>query len=231
MFRRLQTVAIISRTVFTINQYRAAFISLLALSVLALFLFGSSPGSSAQVQNTPSRSAQVMPANPAAAQALARLQTSSGTQIVSNVSRATGAYDFVRAAGTATLPAAVNPLASPESRARTFLSQNGDLVGMSATERALAATSSAPAATVAASALKVAGVSTDKIGSTHVKFDQTYKGLKVFGARLVVHMDSSGITGVNGNFVPAISVNTTPRLSASPGGAVRHRHGGKPQRC
>jgi bacillolysin len=202
------------RIMTTRNLLRAVSLVLLALAGVALFTNKFQKGSSAQVQKTQAAAA-IVPATPTAAQALARLQSSSGTQIVSHVSRATAVYDFVRASGAATLPAAVNFLATPESRARTFLSQNGDLVGMNAAERSLVASSSAPANTIAASALKVANVSTDAIGGTHVKFDQTYKGLKVFGAQLVVHMNSRGITAVNGHFVPGVNADRTPRLSAA----------------
>lgn len=195
----------------TNNLLRAASLAFLVLAVVAVYTSTFPTGSSAQVQNT--STSALVPANPASAQALQRLQSSTGTQIVSNVSRATGAYDFVRA-GAGTL-AAVNPLATPESRARTFLSQNGDLVGMSAAERTLVTSSSAPGNLVSASALRVAKVTTDAIGSTHVKFDQTYRGYTVFGAQLVVHMKAQGITGVSGNFVPGINASSTPRLSTA----------------
>lgn len=202
----------------TKNLLRAGSLVILALAGVVFYSSTFPTRSSAQVNNAPA--VVQVAAIPSAAQALARLQSSSGTQIVSHVSRATAVYDFVRAGGTATLPAAVNPLASPESRARTFLSQNGDLVGMSATERTLVASSSAPADTVPASALKVAKVITDAIGRTHVKFDQTYKGLKVFGAQLVVHMNAQGVTAVNGAFIPAVNLNTTPKLTVGRAGQI-----------
>lgn len=200
--------------------FRATLFCLLILSALTLYTFNSFSNSSAQsvTPKNPVAAPVQVSASPVAANALARLQSSSGTQIVSHVSRATGVYDFVRMQGTATLPAVDNILATPESRARTFLSQNGDLVGMNATERTLVASSNAPAVTVAASALKVAKVSTDAIGSTHVKFDQTYKGMNVFGAQLVVHMNSGGITGINGNFVPGVNATSTPRLTTAQAG-------------
>jgi Zn-dependent metalloprotease len=91
---------------------------------------------------------------------------------------------------------------------------------MSAAERTVVASSSAPADTVAASALKVLRVSSDTIGDTHVKFDQTYKGLPVFAAQLVVHMNARGITAVNGNFVPGINFSKTPKLSAARAGQI-----------
>jgi Zn-dependent metalloprotease len=200
------------RKIMTHKSFRrATALVFLALAGIALFWSTLPTDSSAQATQPP---AQVV-ASPAAAQALARLQSSSTNQIVSHVSRATGVFDFVRASGTGVLPSADNFLGSPESRARAFLSQNGDLVGMSALERTLVASSSAPSVTVAASALRVAKISTDSIGSTHVKFDQTYKGLKVFGAQVVVHMKSTGITAINGNFVPGVNVSRTPRLSTA----------------
>ncbi len=180
---------------------------------LAAYAGKFSRGSAAQIQKTQTSFVQVS-ADPGAAQALARLQASSGTLIVSHVSTTTAVYDFVRASGSATLPVIDNPLATPEMRARTFLSQNGDLIGMNAAERGLAASSTAPADTVAASSLKLTGVSKDSIGATHLKFDQMYKGLKVFGARVVVHLNARGVTGVNGQFVPGVNAARTPRLNA-----------------
>jgi bacillolysin len=47
-------------------------------------------------------------------------------------------------------------------------------------------------------------VSRDGLGQTHVKFQQTIKGLPVFGAEYVVHSDASGkVIAMNGRFAPA----------------------------
>ncbi len=200
------------------NLLRASSLVVLVLVGALIYTSTFPTGSSAQVQTSAASRVAPAVAIPSAAQALARLQSSSATQISSHVATATGVYDFVRAQGTATLPAADNLLGTAEMRARAFLSQNGDLVGMSATERSLVASSAMPSEAVSASALKVNSISTDKIGATHVKFDQMYKGLKVFGARVVVHLNSRGVTGVNGHFVPGISANRTPRLSAAQAG-------------
>ena len=64
---------------------------------------------------------------------------------------------------------------------------------MTATERALAATRDT------ASTLQLVRVVNDGIGGTHVKFDQRYQGLNVYGAQVVVHMKSTGITAVSGD--------------------------------
>lgn len=55
----------------------------------------------------------------------------------------------------------------------------------------------------------------DSLEGTHVRFNQFYQGLRVFGAQIVVHMNAHGITGVNGDYVPDVSLDTTPALSAA----------------
>jgi Zn-dependent metalloprotease len=153
-------------------------------------------------------------ATPIAQQALMSLQSARQAQFVTQVSRETGVYDFVRAKGADVL-AADNTKAAPEERGRAFLRANGGLVGMTETERNAVAASSAAGPATAASGLQLANVLTDEIGATHVKFNQTYRGLKVFGAQLIVHMNDRGITGMNGSFIPGISVDTNPAVSAA----------------
>jgi len=185
-----------------------AFALCLASVLLAALGFAASRPSP-----SPASKATTPPASPAAQQALALLQSGTQAQLVTQVALETGVYDFVRANGADVL-AADNSRATPEERARTFLSANGGLVGMTAAERKLVATSAAATAATVASGLQVAKVFADDIGATHVKFNQTYRGLKVFGAQLIVHMNERGITGVNGNFIPGISVDIYPTLSA-----------------
>jgi Zn-dependent metalloprotease len=162
--------------------------------------------------------------DPAAAKVLAKLQIATNGQIVSHVSRETGVYDFMSATGTAVL-ASDNILATPEARARAFLSQHGGLVGMSDAERSLVGNASASGATV--STLKATKVFIDRTGRTHVKFDQAYQGLKVFGAQLIVHMNGRGITALNGSFVPGIKISKTPKVSASRAGQIALSAAGK----
>lgn len=49
--------------------------------------------------------------------------------------------------------------------------------------------------------------------TVHVRLNQLYRGVPVFGTQLVVHVNSEGITGVNGFFVPDITVGIDPTLS------------------
>ena len=76
---------------------------------------------------------------------------------------------------------------------------------MSDAERASASTESD---------LQAAGTATtDSLRMTHVRLNQFYQGIPVFGAQVVVHMNDQGITGVNGDYVPRISVEKVPLLT------------------
>jgi bacillolysin/thermolysin len=53
-----------------------------------------------------------------------------------------------------------------------------------------------------------------RLGWSHVRLDQHYQGVPVFGRQLVVHVDKQGqIMGVNGQFEPGLDVSTEPVLS------------------
>ncbi|MGC8916675.1 MAG: M4 family metallopeptidase [Thermoanaerobaculum sp.] len=56
-------------------------------------------------------------------------------------------------------------------------------------------------------------VERDELGQEHVRLQQTYRGLKVVGGELIVHMDARHILGVNGQFVPEIDLEVVPRIS------------------
>jgi bacillolysin len=146
---------------------------------------------------------------PNAQDALLRLQSATRGQIATEFSAQTGYYSFVKAANGSVL-ASDKASAPAERRARLFLGMHGALVGLSDGERAAVASGTTPAA---GSDLHVLRSDTDSIGTTHVKFDQAYKGLSVFGAQVVVHMNDRGVTAVNGNYVPQISIDTTPALT------------------
>ena len=84
------------------------------------------------------------------------------------------------------------------------------MVGINDVERAALGAGGAPPA---GSDLQVFRTETDSIGTTHVKLNQFYQGLRVLGAQLVVHMNNKGITGVNGDYVPDVLLSTTPALA------------------
>ncbi len=56
---------------------------------------------------------------------------------------------------------------------------------------------------------------TDQLGSTHVRLDQMYQGLRVWGCQKIVHFkDPSTIYMVAGQTIPTPDISTTPRLTA-----------------
>jgi Zn-dependent metalloprotease len=55
---------------------------------------------------------------------------------------------------------------------------------------------------------------TDSLGQTHVRLQQRYRGLKVIGGELIVHLAGGRIIGVNGRFRPDIDVSPNPELPA-----------------
>jgi Zn-dependent metalloprotease len=188
--------------VFNPRAFVAFLLSSAAL-LLAMMSFAGTAGAGADQQgSTPAK------------QALAALQSASGAQPVTQVSRHTGNFAFVRAPQGSFL-AAADRAATPQARALAFLATHGAVIGMGDAERNALSTGSNAAS---GSDLRIAKTDTDELGFSHVRFDQFYKGLKVFGARVMVHMKEGGITAVNGDFVSNISVSTIPALTKEAAG-------------
>jgi Zn-dependent metalloprotease len=56
-------------------------------------------------------------------------------------------------------------------------------------------------------------VSRDKLNMTHARFQQTYKGVPVWGSELILHSDvSNTVTAVNGRFTPDLNLDVTPSI-------------------
>jgi len=63
--------------------------------------------------------------------------------------------------------------------------------------------------------LRLRGADRDDI-ATHVRLDQYYRGVPVFGGQLIAHLDTNGNPrSDNGRFYEGLSLNTTPRLSSA----------------
>jgi Zn-dependent metalloprotease len=88
---------------------------------------------------------------------------------------------------------------NPEAIARGFLDQNRALFGLRS----------------AADELRLLRLEPDKqLGWSHVRLDQIYKGLPVFGRQILVHLDTEErIVAVNGELQPAIELETTPAIT------------------
>jgi hypothetical protein len=147
------------------------------------------------------------PDDRAANEKLESLRAATRGQLRWTVSRITGAFDSVQATGEALL-AVDDTSQPPEARALEFLRSHGDLLGIRFSERGAPGGLLPLRAEEEIDGFQVERVSRDGIGQTHVRLHQFYRGVPVFGAQLVVHMNELGIRGVNGNFIPGIAVET-----------------------
>jgi bacillolysin len=89
---------------------------------------------------------------------------------------------------------------NPAAIARGFLDQHRALFGIKS----------------AADELRQLRIEPDpQLHYAHVRLDQVYHGLPVFGKQLVVHIDPRGqVVAVNGQFVPGIDLPTQPSIGA-----------------
>jgi Zn-dependent metalloprotease len=98
---------------------------------------------------------------------------------------------------------------NPEAIARGFLDQHRTLFGLKS----------------AADELRLLRIEPDaQLHYAHVRLDQVYHGIPVFGKQLIVHIDPHGqVASVNGHFVPGIDVPTQPAIGAeqAEGAALR----------
>lgn len=152
---------------------------------------------------TPQAASKPLPGEPDARQALAALQARSDAQIEAIFDTLTGVAKFVapRHADDRLpyTPTAIE-VGNPEAIARGFLDQNRALFGLRS----------------AADELRLLRLEPDlQLGFSHVRLDQVYRGLPVFGRQLVVHLDpQERIVAVNGQFHPGIELAIEPTLSA-----------------
>ena len=66
------------------------------------------------------------------------------------------------------------------------------------------------------SELRILRRESDQLGSTHVRFDQMYQGLPVWGCQKIVHFrDASTIYMVAGQTVPTPELSTTPKVTSA----------------
>ncbi len=140
----------------------------------------------------------------APAEAFATLQARSPAPLAVRWNERSGVPDFLGAAGPAgrlpyqpTSAEVGNPLAI----ARGFLDENRALFGIRA----------------AAEDFRLLRVEPDlQRGFAHVRLDQQYRGLPVFGHQLAVHLDPQGqVVAVNGEFAPALQLATEPSIGAA----------------
>lgn len=53
----------------------------------------------------------------------------------------------------------------------------------------------------------------DRLGQTHVRMMQTYRGIRVLGGDVIVHLDDDGLLGINGRFVAGLDLPVVAALA------------------
>ncbi|MFQ3664072.1 MAG: M4 family metallopeptidase, partial [Chloroflexaceae bacterium] len=143
-----------------------------------------------------------LPGAPTPQQAFAALQARTTAPLEASFDPLTGVARFVQPARADDrlpyVPTAAEA-GKPEAIARGFLDQNRALFGLRS----------------AAEELRLLRYEPDaQRGFTHLRFDQLYQGLPVFGRQLVVHLDpDQRIVAVNGQFHPQITITPDPAVT------------------
>ena len=164
---------------------------LLVVLCLSLVLGGAASGSSAR-------------ANATAVQSLAKqLRGDARGSVTISKKDATKVAGFIRAGRNGDLLPS-DRSGSPSAKATGFIKEYGALLGVTGDSK-----------------LVQASKGVDELGAMHIRYRQTYKGIPVWGATVVAHLDkANNLTAVNGVAVPGINVRTTPRLSRSAAGTM-----------
>lgn len=137
---------------------------------------------------------------------LHRLQADGVTIASVSHSRATGMVSFLRLVPNSAQGAAQAQQAGTQAeRATAFLTAYGSSFGV----------------TNPLQQLQLRATTTDQWGGMHLRYEQQYSGLAVYGGQLRVHFDGRGqLVAVNGTFIPDLALNTTPTYSAEAATAI-----------
>jgi Zn-dependent metalloprotease len=91
-------------------------------------------------------------------------------------------------------------IGATEKHAAVFLREYGSLFGIQN----------------ASAELALVKTQTDHLGTTHMSYNQVYRGVPVFAGVLRLHFDAQGlVTAANGTFIPDIALDSTPSRSAA----------------
>jgi Zn-dependent metalloprotease len=124
--------------------------------------------------------------------ALAPLRQGGGETIIYR-DQATGVPTFVGG----NLPAVRANVTTPQAAAQAFFAENRDMFGMAN-----------PGAE-----LSLVRDERDGLGMNHVRFQQRYNGVEVFGGVLIAHTRGIRIASITGNYFPGLSLETQPALT------------------
>jgi Zn-dependent metalloprotease len=98
-----------------------------------------------------------------------------------------------------------DPLAkTPQDKAESFLLTYGDLFLIDQRQ----------------DSFRFLGIQPSRLSMDNVRLQQTYMGVPVFGAELLVHIIRDGVSFTHGTFVPGISISNIPILGSSEAEAI-----------
>ena len=138
--------------------------------------------------------------NADAAESVLRKRLGADTRI--SIHHGTGQTRFIgtRAGKPIPRPPGLASSAAPQSIARAFLDQNGDLFGVANQ----------------AKQLRLVGATKATNGGSSVRFQQLHQGVPVLGGELIVGLDRTGnILHANGETLPGAAVDVVPATRAS----------------
>ena len=141
--------------------------------------------------------AQVDQSNSGSQIDLQDLKAKAGEDVEYSVDRTTEKANFI-AKGDGTLPVSLGEVKDPEGVANQFMKEYGSYFGLSDPSRELS----------------VSQEQEDELGMKHVRYDQQYQGVPVYGGQLIVHLNKDlAIKSANGRVVPDVSLDVNPKIS------------------
>ncbi|MCL5960380.1 MAG: PepSY domain-containing protein, partial [Chloroflexi bacterium] len=127
---------------------------------------------------------------------LSHLKQTAQGELDINWDSSTGIPDFIL--GNIPLDGLAGVSADPDTKARSFIRYYSRLFKLKDSDNEFSLVSNAP----------------DELGMIHLKFQQYYQGVKVYGSQLAVHLKNHTVTAVNGRYTPDISLSVTPEVSS-----------------
>ena len=119
--------------------------------------------------------------------------------LISSADRITKKFTFLAASSTQPIVLSVANLQNERAVARQFFTDYGKHFGVKSF----------------ATELKFLKLLTDEFGTKHLRYLQVYKGVPVFGAQMLVHVQSNlSVNSAGGRFVSNIGINVKPKISA-----------------
>ncbi|MEZ4663297.1 MAG: M4 family metallopeptidase [Caldilineaceae bacterium] len=132
--------------------------------------------------------------------AIEQLRADTGVAVSVSKHPVTGVASYVRLPVQSNIATLQRQGVTPTAQASSFFQQYGAAFGIKD----------------AAAELRLLETKSDSLGGQHLVYQQVYQGVDVFAGQVLAHFNTNTrLTSVNGLFVPEITLNIAPRLSAA----------------